>query len=575
MRKLVRLLVTMILAVALFCGFAGTANAAWDDNDLAREEMKTLLNAQELHPQRTGYLEFDSLIADILAPYQNSDTYTKLYALYDWTVRNIDYSWEGYSQQWAPCYDKFTLNYLPELTYEEGLPKSAPDEVVNRSYHALKYGKGICYDWAALMALMARYVGIDAYVHTGYFYFEAGGYGHHGWCVIPLNGTNYIFDPQRDYRWTGNGTNTNLELIYFGIPMNGTSDSHYFNLDTAVNAARDAQFLPVASARTRTYLVSASAGGTGSGTVSGGGRYAPGASVTLTASPGAGSVFSGWYDAAGNLVSSDAAYTFTAGESDAGYSASFTATVQIAAVASRSGTVSGTGSFVPGETVTLTGSAAVAGWYDASGNLLSSDSAYTFTVSGAATVYAVFAGDYFLDIPAGAWYAGDVSTAAQRGISKGTSTLYFEPETTYTRAMVVEMLSRIENADTASALASSFTDVDQSQWYADAVNWAAANKIVEGRDAATFDPDGLISRQEFVTIVGRYLENYKGIKLTAASTSFSDAGSIAAYARQWVGKAVNIGLVKGYTDNTFGPEKASTRAEGTTIMVRLDDYLAA
>ena len=351
------------------------------------------------------------------------------------------------------------------------------------------------------MAIMARYVGLEAYVHTGYFVFEETGLaGHHGWCEIILDGKNYIFDPQRDYRWTLNGTDKDRALYYFGIPADGKSNHRYTILpDTVANAARDAQFLPVTASRS----------------------------------------------------------------------------VEINTVASRSGTVSNSGACVVGKAVTLTASGSLEGWYDSSGNLLSTENPYTFTANTPITLYAIFTGDHFVDIPKSTWYEAQVSAAVERGITKGTDALHFDPDGTFTRAMVVEMLSRIDGADTASAPACSYSDVNQSQWYAKAVNWATEHGIVKGIGEGKFAPEQVITRQEFVTILGRYLEEYKGLTLGSAETTFQDTSEIADFAREWVGKAVEIGLIEGYPDNRFGPTDASTRAVGATIMVRLDNYLNA
>ena len=54
---------------------------------------------------------------------------------------------------------------------------------------------GVCYDWGILFAVMARYVGVESYVHTGIL--RIGTWtGHHGWTELRLGGKNYIFDGQ-------------------------------------------------------------------------------------------------------------------------------------------------------------------------------------------------------------------------------------------------------------------------------------------------------------------------------------------------------------------------------------------
>lgn len=237
---------TVLLAFCLLLGCLPVFSASAAGDAMSNDAVRELLNGVELHPQRTGYPELDKMLEDIFVPYQDSDNYTKLKAAYDWTIRNINYSWAPYSQNWAPAYDCFVPRY--DLAYEEGLQEAMPWEIVNRTYHSVKYREGICYDYAAVFAVMARYLGFEAFVHTGYFVFEAGygtGSGHHGWAEVCIDGVNYIFDPQRDYRMSANGT-ADIPDYYFGIPM---ENAWRYSPETEVNAARDAGFLPVAAER--------------------------------------------------------------------------------------------------------------------------------------------------------------------------------------------------------------------------------------------------------------------------------------------------------------------------------------
>ena len=61
-----------------------------------------------------------------------------------------------------------------------------------------------------------------------------------------------------------------------------------------------------------TYTVTATASPTEGGTVMGGGTYAEGTSVTVTATPNGHNEFLNWTDERGNVVSTEATYTFTA-----------------------------------------------------------------------------------------------------------------------------------------------------------------------------------------------------------------------------------------------------------------------
>lgn len=102
---------------------------------------------------------------------------------------------------------------------------------------------------------------------------------------------------------------------------------------------------------------------------------------------------------------------------------------------------------------------------------------------------------------------------------KGVTPIRFDPSSNMTRAQVVTVLARMANADTASAACLRFTDVDQSRYYAPAVNWAYENKIVQGMTETTFAPNAPITRQQLVTMVVRYLEEMKGLTLDSQELS--------------------------------------------------------
>ena len=172
------------------------------ERNVSNSQIISLLNSQTLHPQKTGYAALDKLLASVLAPYANKSTAEKVKACYAWTIQNIDYSWAGYTKK-NSGYDGFKEKY-PYNDYEDGLQKAFPEDVIARTYYTMSKHKGVCYDWGAVFAVMMRYIGIDAYVHTGDFKFEESlgfsstAHGHHGWTEVVLDGKYYIFDPQRE-----------------------------------------------------------------------------------------------------------------------------------------------------------------------------------------------------------------------------------------------------------------------------------------------------------------------------------------------------------------------------------------
>jgi uncharacterized repeat protein (TIGR02543 family) len=130
------------------------------------------------------------------------------------------------------------------------------------------------------------------------------------------------------------------------------------------------------------------------GTVTDGGTYATGASVTLRATPNAGYTFDGWYE--GNtLVSTNATYTFNA-TANRTLQARFTqATINytITATAGTGGGATGGGSYASGASVTLRATANAGytfdGWYEGN-TIVSTDAIYQFNASSNRTLQARF-----------------------------------------------------------------------------------------------------------------------------------------------------------------------------------------
>lgn len=180
----------------------------------------------------------------------------------------------------------------------------------------------------------------------------------------------------------------------------------------------------------------------------------------------------------------------------------------------------------------------------------------------------------FSDVPADAWYAADVAYAAGHALMNGVGGGKFDPDGTTTRAMLVTILHRLEG--TPAAAKSAFTDVPAGEWYTAAVDWAAANKIVEGMDAKTFAPASPVTREQFAVILYRYA-NFKGMDTAkkADLSAFSDAASVSAWAADAMAWANAAGLVNGVSKTELAPQGSATRAQAAAILGRFDRMVKA
>ena len=182
----------------------------------------------------------------------------------------------------------------------------------------------------------------------------------------------------------------------------------------------------------------------------------------------------------------------------------------------------------------------------------------------------------FTDVSETAWYKNSVDYAVEHGLMNGTGTNTFEPESTMTRAMLVTVLWRYANAPKPGA--NPFTDVPNGKWYTDAVAWAAENGVVNGVGDGKFEPDGSVTREQMATILYRYAQKV-GIDTSKHTelSAFPDASRVSAYARapmQWI---VAEGVIGGSRENGqdwLNPQGNATRAEVATILMRFIENVA-
>lgn len=166
-------------------------------------------------------------------------------------------------------------------------------------------------------------------------------------------------------------------------------------------------------------------------------------------------------------------------------------------------------------------------------------------------------GSSFTDVPSGSWYADAVNYVSDKGLMNGTSKNSFSPNATTTRGMIVTILARVEGVNTngtpwyaagqkwamdngisdgtnmtgevtreqlaailyryaklkgydtsKSNKLDSFKDADKvSSWAVEAMQWANAESLINGKSNSMLDPRGKATRAETAAILMRFMEN--------------------------------------------------------------------
>ena len=166
-------------------------------------------------------------------------------------------------------------------------------------------------------------------------------------------------------------------------------------------------------------------------------------------------------------------------------------------------------------------------------------------------------GSSFTDVPAGSWYEDAVNYVSEKGLMNGTSKNGFSPNATTTRGMIVTILARVEGINTngtpwyaagqkwamdngisdgtnmigevtreqlaailyryaklkgydtsKSNKLDSFKDADKvSSWAVEAMQWANAESLINGKSNSMLDPQGKATRAETAAILMRFMQN--------------------------------------------------------------------
>ncbi len=175
----------------------------------------------------------------------------------------------------------------------------------------------------------------------------------------------------------------------------------------------------------------------------------------------------------------------------------------------------------------------------------------------------------FLDIQPDDWFYSAVEYAVQSGLLCGISNAYFAPDEAMTRSMLVTVLHRLEGSP-PPADSSSFSDVQNGEWYADAAAWAAEAGIVSGVGGGLFGPHDSVTREQIATILYRYAD-YKGFDVSKMSSleNYTDAQSVSTWAEDALRWANAEGLITGTTAGTLSPADSASRAQAAVILHRL------
>ena len=185
--------------------------------------------------------------------------------------------------------------------------------------------------------------------------------------------------------------------------------------------------------------------------------------------------------------------------------------------------------------------------------------------------------NFYSDVKSEYWYCSAAEFVTLNGLMNGVGGNKFDGNGITTRAQLVTILYRYAGSPDVSG-STPFTDVKSGEWYADAISWAYANKVVNGVDNTHFGPNDTLTREQLITILYRYCKS-QGMDVTGSQslTGFSDFNRVSEYAEAPMKWGVYAKLISGMPEGGnmyLQPQGNANRAQIATIMMRFIDPTA-
>ena len=191
----------------------------------------------------------------------------------------------------------------------------------------------------------------------------------------------------------------------------------------------------------------------------------------------------------------------------------------------------------------------------------------TLCFSLVSTAFAASASD-FRDYSRTAWYAEPLEAAVQNGLLQGDDRGLLRPDGNLTRAEMAAIINRAFGAYKTTDI-SQFRDVQSNKWYYEDMRKAVHMGTYAGNGNGTMTPDNPISREEAMTVVARALQldttDYSGTSLSG----FTDQSAVSSWAIPYVKAMVGADYIHGNTQRQLTPRANITRAEFAQIFYNI------
>lgn len=176
----------------------------------------------------------------------------------------------------------------------------------------------------------------------------------------------------------------------------------------------------------------------------------------------------------------------------------------------------------------------------------------------------------YSDLNTSEWYHDAIHYCVDNVVMGGTGSSKFYPRRNTTRAeLAVSLYNHQGRPPVAGSglLPNTYSDVKAGEWHYQAIEWATKGGILAGYGNGKFRPNQSVTREQLVAIIWRHAGSPKPRSTTLR---FYDAGSVSGYAWEAMCWATEQGILQGRSSGYLVPKGTATRAE---VAQMLKNYL--
>lgn len=164
----------------------------------------------------------------------------------------------------------------------------------------------------------------------------------------------------------------------------------------------------------------------------------------------------------------------------------------------------------------------------------------------------------------GHWAEASINNWINNGYISGYPDGTFRPNNAISRAEFVTIANKAFGFTSSQGI--SFSDVKAGYWAYSEIQKGVAAGYVRGDASGTFRPGSAVSRQEAAVMLAR-LRGYEDDE--AASYGYTDRWAMANWAVGAIGAVSRNGVMSGYPNKTFRPQRDLTRAEAVAALQKI------